>query len=313
MLAGTKAHPLAYPRTVRFLDDGRIVASDAQRNSLFFFDRDGTLQHEVTDSSFAVPYLIGVRGDDRRSEAPRDTLVVFHAETNRIAFVTRDGPLPGRARTYERPAPESLVYLLATDTSLYAKAVGQDAGATLTRLDERGQPAGRIDLSGPYWQHAGFLRTWGDSLLSLSGFRPVVHRLPRDFSAGAQPDSLSLLGFDSPMLDRRHAYAQGDISKPPLLTASAAPVGDTLFVLNLRPGWVQIDAYDRRGRLLRRLVERHDAGNSDFYPVDLDVRWTSEGYLFAVAVRSPTPQVQLFRWRPTPGETPSGADPPSED
>jgi len=126
-----------------------------------------------------------------------------------------------------------------------------------------------------------------------------VHRLPRGFSSETQPDSLSLVGFDSPMLDRSRAYAQGDVDKPPLLTASAAPVGDTLFVLNLRPGWVQIDAYDRQGRLLRRLVERHDAGNSDFYPVDLDARRTNGGYAFAVAVRSPDPQVEVFRWLPS--------------
>jgi hypothetical protein len=134
--------------------------------------------------------------------------------------------------------------------------------------------------------------------VSLSGFRPVVHRLPPDFSAETQPDSLSLVGFDSPMLDRSYAYAQDDVDKPPLLSASAAPVGDTLFVLNLRPGWVQIDAYDRSGRLLNRLVERHDAGDSNFYPVDLDARRTDAGYKFAIAVRSPNPQIELFRWRP---------------
>jgi len=294
---GSNAHPLAYPRTVRFEPDG-IVASDAKRNSLFFFGTDGTVRREMTDSSFAVPYLIGNRGD---------TLVVFSAETDRIDFVTSDGPVPGRARTYDRPTPGALVYLLATDTHLYAKAVGPDTGASLARLDNSGQPAVRVDLGGPYWRHAGFLRAWGDSLLSLSGYRPVVHQLPAPFSTGTQPDSLSLVGFDSPMLDRSYAYAQGDVSKPPLLTASAAPVGDTLFVLNLRPGWVQIDAYDRSGRLLHRLVERHGPGNSNFYPVDLDARRAGGGYEFAVAVRSPNPQVELFQWLPNRwGNGPSG-------
>lgn len=306
--SGTSKRSLAYPRTVRFLADGRIAASDARRNSLFFFDSTGTVQRELADTAFAVPYLIGVRNDERNSEGGRDdTLVVFNAETNRIDFVTSGGRHPERTRTYERPAPGTLVYLLATDTSLYAKAVGRETGASLAQLDEAGRPTGQVELDGPYWQHAGFLRASGDSLLSLSGFRPVVHRLPRAFSRATQPDSLSLVGFDSPMLDRSYAYAQGDISKPPLLTASAAPVGDTLFVLNLRPGWVQIDAYDSSGRLLRRLVERHGVGNSDFYPVDLDARRTNEGYEFAVAVRSPTPQVELFRWHPAQTERASVA------
>jgi len=294
---GTQARPLAYPRTVRFLDDGRLAASDAKRNSLFFFGADGTVQRELADSAFAVPYLIGRRSADRQSAS--DTLVVFNAESDRVDFVTSEGRHPARTATIERPAPETLVYMLATDTSLYAKVVGQNTGASLARLHDTGQVTARIDLDGAYWRHAGFLRAWGDSLVSLSGFRPVVHRLPPDFSTQTLPDSLSLVGFDSPMLDRSYAYAQDDVDKPPLLSASAAPVGDTLFVLNLRPGWVQIDAYDRSGRLLRRLVEPHDASDRNFYPVDLDARRTASGYRFAVAVRSPEPTIELFRWHPS--------------
>jgi hypothetical protein len=298
-LTGTDAHPLAYPRTVRFLPDGGLAASDAKRNSLFLFGPDGTFRREVTGSAFDVPYLIGIRPGERSSDGSRaDTLVVFNAGSDRVDFVTREGRHPARAATIERPAPETLVYMLATDTHLYAKIVGQNTGATLARLDDRGRAEAQIDLDGAYWRHAGFLRAWGDSVLSLSGFRPVVHRLPPDFSAATQPDSLSLVGFDSPMLERSYAYAQDDVDKPPLLSASAAAVGDTLFVLNLRPGWIQIDAYDRSGRLLRRLVEPHDAGDRDFYPVDLDVRRTETGYRFAVAVRSPEPRVELFRWVP---------------
>jgi hypothetical protein len=282
---------------VRFLPDGGLAASDAKRNSLFLFGPDGPFRREVTDSAFAVPYLIGVRPADR-SQA--DTLVVFNAESDHVDFVTRAGRHPARAVTIERPAPETLVYMLATDAQLYTKIVGQNTGATLARLDDRGRAVARIDLEGAYWRHAGFLRAWGDSVLSLSGFRPVVHRLPPDFSDRTRPDSLSLVGFDSPMLERSYAYAQDDVDKPPLLTPSAAAVGDTLFVLNLRPGWVQIDAYDRSGGLLRRLVEPHDAGDRNFYPVDLDVRRTDAGYRFAVAVRSPEPRVELFDWHRTP-------------
>jgi hypothetical protein len=260
--------------------------SDVERNSLFRFAADGRLLREVSDAGFRTPYLIGTRGD---------TLIVFNAGTNRIDCVVR-GRRVGASVTYERPAPETLVYMLATDTSMYAKVVGQKTDSFITRLNDRAQPVARASLRGPHWKYAGFLRAWGDTLVSLSGFRPVVNLLPRDFRAGATPDSLRLAGFDSPMLERRYAFGQGDATEAPLLTPAAAPVGDTLFVLNLRPGWVQIDVYDRTGRLQRRLVERHDEGNPGFYPLDLDARRTSDGYVFAVTIRSPTPRLKLFRW-----------------
>jgi len=294
---GTEAHPLAYPRTVRFVE-GTVAVSDAERNSLFRFGPDGTFRREVADEAFAVPYLIGHRGD---------TLAVFNAEADRIDFVAEGRRLADRAIAYDRPSREALVYLLATDANLYAKVVGQEVGAHVTRLDATGAVEAQVELGGPYWRRAGFLRAWGDSLVSLSGYRPVVHRLPRAFADGARADSLSLVGFDSPMLERSFAYAQGDVTKPPLLTPAAAAVGDRLFVLNLRPGWVQIDVYDRDGRLQRRLVEPHSGGNRGFYPLDLDVRRTDAGYRFAVAVRSPTPRVELYRWRSS-ASTPPAAE-----
>ena len=285
---GTEAHPLRYPRTVRFVGDAGVAVSDVERNSLFRFGADGTFDAEVRDEAFAVPYLAGVR---------QDTLVVFNAGANRFDWVVNGRRLPGRARDFERPAEETLVYTLATDRHLYAKVVGEEIAPTLLRLAAGGRPEVRTELPGPYWARSGVLRRWGDRLVSVSGFRPVVHTLPLDFRAEARADSLRLMGFDSPMLERSHAYAQGDAEKPPLLAASAAAVDDTLFVLNLRPGWVQIDVYDRTGRLQRRLVEPHEAADRNFYPVDLDARRLDGGYQFAVAVRSPEPQVEIFRWR----------------
>jgi hypothetical protein len=292
---GTDAHPLTYPRTVRFVD-GAVAVSDAERNSLFRFGPDGTFRHEVTDAAFAVPYLIGHRAD---------TLVVFNAEADRVDFVAGGRRLAGRAVSYDRPTRDALVYMLATDAHLYAKVVGPTVGAHVSRLDASGAVVARAPMDGPYWRRAGFLRAWGDSLVSLSGYRPVVHRLPAAFADGARADSLALVGFDSPMLERSYAYAAGNATKPPLLTASAAAAGDRLFVLNLRPGWVQIDVYDRRGRLQRRLVEAHSGGNRGFYPLDLDVRRAPDGYHFAVAVRSPTPRLELFRWRPSSSSGPA--------
>ena len=285
---GTTDHPLSYPRTVRFAETD-VVVSDAKRNSVFRFGPDGAFRREVADTTFSVPYLIGHR---------RDTLVVFNAGTDRIDLVVDGQRRADRAVSYERPTRGALVYMLATDTSFYAKVVGEDVGAHVSRLDASGRVVAQAELGGPYWRHAGFLRSWDGAVASLSGYRPVVHRLSSTFADGATADSLSLVGFDSPMLERSYAYAAGDVDKPPLLTVSSAAVGDTLFVLNLRPGWTQIDAYGPDGRLQRRLVERHSGGNRGFYPVDLDARRTDTGYRFAVAVRSPEPRLELFRWAP---------------
>ena len=286
---GTEAHPLRYPRTVRFVGDDGLAVSDVERNSLFRFGTDGTFEAEVRDDAFAVPYLAGVR---------EDTLVVFNAGANRFDWVVEGRRLSDRSRAFERPAEETLVYALATDDYLYAKVVGEEIAPTLLRLTADGRPEARTELPGPYWARSGVLRQWDDRLVSVSGFRPVVHTLPLNFQAEARADSLRLMGFDSPMLERSYAYAQGDAEKPPLLAASAAAVGETLFVLNLRPGWVQIDVYDRTGRLQRRLIEPHEAAGRNFYPVDLAARRAEGGYQFAVAVRSPEPQVRIFRWRP---------------
>lgn len=266
-----------------------MVVSDVERGSLFRFAADGALRHEVRDDAFAVPYLAGTHGD---------TLIVFDAEANRFDWVVDAQRLPNRAVPFERPAPETLVYPLATAQGLYVKVMGEDVAPAVLRLRNDGQVASRVVLPGPYWRRSGVLRAWEDRLVSVSGFRPVVHTMPRGFRDGAAPDSLRLIGFDSPMLARSRAYAAGDAQKPPLLAASAAAVGSTLFVLNLRPGWVQIDAYDREGQLQRRLVERHGVGDRNFYPTDLAARRVADGYHFAVTVRSPEPSVETFRWHP---------------
>ncbi|MFP4228921.1 MAG: hypothetical protein ACLFTE_08855, partial [Salinivenus sp.] len=195
---GTDAHPLRYPRTVRFVDDSSLAVSDVERNSLFRFSGAGDVEQEMRDDAFAVPQLAGVR---------QDTLIVFNAEANRFDWVADGTRLSDRARTIERPAEETLVYPLATDRHLYAKVVGEDIAPVLLRYDATGTRIARTALPGPYWARSGVLRRWGDRLVSVSGFRPVVHTLPEDFATEARPDSLRLMGFDSPMLERSYAYA----------------------------------------------------------------------------------------------------------
>ena len=108
---------------------------------------------------------------------------------------------------------------------------------------------------------------------------------------------MALLGFDSPMLRRTFAFRQGDARQAPLLSSSAAPAGDRLFVLNMRPGWLRLDVYDRAGRLQHVLVEADPAYNKQFYAIDLAVRMLDGGgYQIAIAVVEPVPEIRLYRW-----------------
>jgi hypothetical protein len=286
---GPDAARMAVPRTVRFLPEGALVVSDAEANVLYHLRADGRVHHIVRADEFDVPYVSGVRGD---------TVVVFNAGADRFDFIVDGKRLEEQSLSFQRPAAETLVYTLATDDALYAKIVGEETQDVIARLDDQGRVGAQVPLSGPPWRHSGFLRAWGDSLVSLSGFRPIADLVPHSFTSATTVDSMDLVGFDSPMLERSHAFLQGDTSKPPLLTVSAAPLGDRLFVLNLRPGWLRVDVYDRSGRLVRVLTERNREGSNTDYPRDIAVRRTPNGdVLLAVARSAPTPQVELYRWQ----------------
>lgn len=291
--SGSEMHSLEFPRTVRFGPDppGHLFVSDVERNSVFEFTADGRFVREITDEAFDIPYLAGMRGD---------TLVVFSAGADRIDFVA-DGRRVGPPLRVSRPTREALFYVTASDTALYAKVVGENANDALARIGSGGALVDRVPLPGPYWRHAGFLRIWADSLLSLSGFRPVVDVLPLGFTSDTPVDTMALRGFDSPMQARSRAFVKGEVNQPPLLTPSATPVGGRLFVINLRPGWLQIDTYDHVGRLQRRL-SRPRQPRREYYPHDLAVRRQADGtYLLAVVRTAPDPRLGVYRWTPPDG------------
>lgn len=282
----TEAVPLAYPRTVLFGEDGTVYVGDAERNSLFAFGTDGRYREEIAPEQLDVPYLAGHQGD---------TLVVFSAGAGRFDFVA-DGDIVQSADVGADPARQTLQYGAYWKGNLYYKAVGEDAEGYIARLDARGEVAERAVLPGPYWRHAGFLRAWGDSLLSLSGYRPVIDVATEEGDA-LRLDTLALTGFDSPMLARSRLFTLGEVYDPPLLTASAAAAGDRLFVLNMRPGWLRVDVYNRHGRLQNVLVQENPLIDKNFYPTDIAARRTSGGdYEIAVVVPEPVPRVVLYRW-----------------
>lgn len=279
---------MQFPRTVRFGPEGHIFVSDVERNSLFEFDGSGRFVREIALDGFAAPYLSGVRGD---------TLIVYSATTDRIDFVVDGRSVRHVSVADLRPSPKSLFYVVGSDSALFTKTVGENTDGAISRLDRQGQPEAQVPLPGPYWRHAGFLRVWGDSLLSLSGFRPVVDVLPLDFSDGAVLDTMALVGFDSPMLARSRAFLTGDVDGAPLLSASAETTPTRLFALNMRPGWLHIDVFDHAGRLQHRITQPDPSPGRDFYPRDLAVRPRTDGrYDVAIILSSPEPQLILYRW-----------------
>ncbi len=284
---GTAEHPLAYPRTVRFGPDGLLYVGDVERASIFVFDGDGAFVREVTADVFDVPYLAGFLAD---------TLVVFDPSGLRLDLVAGDVVVRSIAVEAE-PQRGALVYAAAAGGAFYFKQVGHDVEGYLARLGADGRVDARQALAGPYWRYAGQLRPWGDSLLSLSGYRPVVDVVSGEPTGTLVLDTLALTGFDSPMLARSRSFALGEVGQAPLLSSSAAPAGELLFVLNLRPGWLQLDAFDHAGRLQRRLAQTAPDYQKDFFPQDLAVRRRDDGtYEAAVVFKTPEPRLDLYRF-----------------
>ena len=99
------------------------------------------------------------------------------------------------------------------------------------------------------------------------------------------------------MLARTLQFERGTTGQPPLLSGSAAVAGDWLFVLNMRPGWLHIDVFDREGELAYILTEPDPAFNKDYYPTDIAARQTADGHFeIAVTITEPAPGVQSYRW-----------------
>lgn len=282
---------LQFPRTALFLpagsEAGRLVISDAKRDALLFFSKSGRRVRSVTSDAFATPYLIGRRAD---------TLLVLSPRARRVSFVT-DGQVVRNVTLDLPPASQApLLWATAPEAAIFAKTINTDDRTTLTRHGQRGQITARRSLPGPRWHHAGPLLWWRDSLASLSGFRPVVRRLPPGLGT---LDTLRLRGFDSPMLARSRRFAAGDVRRPPLLMPDAAASDSLLFTLNLRPGRLHIDAFAPNGQLTGRLTPPGPTQSQDVYPRALAVCRLPDGrYALAVALTDPAPVVALYHWTP---------------
>lgn len=255
----------------------------------------------------AYPYLAGVMGD---------TVAVLARGVPEIQWVTASGVVR------RMPAPEETSAALVQSDRVVVRVGGgpSDTPAALVRLAASGAETARFPIAVD-WRASGYVRAWGDSVLALSGYRPVADVLTPEASGGAVLDTLAFTGFDSPQLVRSYQFMIGEADEPPLLSSGAQALGDRLYVLNVRAERVRVDVYDRAGRLVRVLQGPVPTGPDgrplvlDVYPADLAVRETVFGEIeIAVLMQRPRgilqqadARVVLFRALP---ETPEASTPP---
>ena len=268
---------LEYPRTLAYGPDGALWLTDTGENSLIRWTREGEPERLEMDS-LQYPYLAGFR--DGRP-------VVFSPFASRLSAV---GGAWGMNTPQDLPN-SVLQYAVVSDSAVWMKVAGDGYPSHLIRYAGDGTELDRVALPPPFWRWAGALRLREDRLVSLSGYRPQIYT----FDDG-RIDSVRLSGFDSPMLARSRGFLIGEISQPPLLTPSAAWLGDSLYVLNIRPGWLRVDVFDADLTLTRILVEPDPAFGKEFYPTDLAVHRRQSGEVeLAVSLVEPAPGVRRFR------------------
>lgn len=282
-----------YVNSVRFAGADRLVATDLGRSRAYVFDATGHPLRTISLPDVRYPYLL---------EASGDTLTVFDPESGdvwsgieqRVSVQTPIGAVGGSNDALD-------VFVARGRQGVFVKRLGTDGGSRLQRRHPTtGSVEEEIRLPGESWRYRGPLRLWGDTLVSVSAFLPQVHLV-----RGGAIDTLRLVGFDSPALNKTRLYVLGQRDEPPLLVPALAPCDNRLFVLNARPGWVRVDVFDRSGRLERILVEPN-AAPSGMNDIDIDVRATGDGaYLIAVArveaVYGPLsltyrPRLTVMRW-----------------
>ncbi len=290
--------PMPLPTTLAWIGEGeaaQLIVVETQEASIRLFTGSGRVARRINIGGGAesYPYLAGVRGD---------SAVVLERGTHRLAFV----PLDSSGVVRRIPVPDSAAAALVTDSSIYVRTGGGSEGhpAFLMRLDARGRVAEAHPFRGQPWRAAGFLRAWNGRVLALSGYRPVLDVLRPGMAPAAPLDTLALSGFSSPELMRSAQFMRGDVEQPPLLTSTAAALGDRLFVVNMRDDHVRIDVYGASGRLQRVLVQRKPWLTLAYIPVDIAVRQVGETVEFGVLMQRPSGLIQqadsrvlLYRWK----------------
>ncbi|MEM1057466.1 MAG: hypothetical protein AAGI52_18265 [Bacteroidota bacterium] len=289
--------------------DAQLAVVETQDGAIHLIGSDGAIQDRwEVEGSF--PYLAGVTGD---------TVAVLARGSGRLDWLTEAGVVASL------DVPEDATAALVRPGGGAVVRIGGtifETPAALVVLDADGSETSRYPIRSP-WRASGYVRAWGDSVLALSGYRPVADVLATTTEPGTPLDTLALAGFTNPQLVRSFQFMLGEVDEPPLLTSAAAALGDALYVLNLRTERIRVDVYNREGQLQRVLQgpipTGEDGGNLvlDAYPADLAVRQTAVGPEIAVLLQRPRGLLQsadarvvLFR----AGEpAPTSTEPPLDD
>ena len=284
-ISGTENVPLQYVRSLTYGPDGLLYAADAAAAVVHVIDASGSIIRTVASDLFSYPYVAGISDD---------TLAVFSPGRGRMQLILAGDVEDAATLPTDTPTRGLLQYAHRMNGVWHVKLLGDEFEGYVGAMRPDGSIHQIVRLPGPSWRRAGFLRSWGETLISLNGYRPVIDLVGLDGSL----DSLRLEGFDSPMLSRLRLFETGEIDAPPLLSASAAALGDSLFVLNMRPGWLQVDVYDRSGKLRAILTEQDPGFNRDYYPTDIAVASSpgSTSIRIAVSVVQPRTRVDVYEW-----------------
>lgn len=200
-----------------------------------------------------------------------------------------DGAVVHRFPLDAADANATLRYVAVDGERIVVKALDQESGGHLAWYDPFGTRLLERKLDGAYWRHSGLLKTDGDSLLSLRGYLPLIDV----YSDATKVDSVALFGFDSPMLARTRLFEGNSAKAPPLLSSSSAACGNFWYVLNIRPGWVRVDKYDRTGKLQQAFTQPDPTFDSKQLTTDLAVSCGAET-LVAITIANPVPEVRWY-------------------
>jgi hypothetical protein len=276
---------LSYPRSIGYDPEGQLWITDTARHVILSLAQDAdTLVYRAT-IPLSYPYLAGFRGE---------SVFVFSPAFHHIFELV--GGKVQREISLEGPLPEEggLRYATVTEFGFVVKVAANEFDNYLAEVDNQGAIIRSVELPGNEWRNAGLLRAYSGSVYSLAGYLPLIDSL-----RSGRLDSLALIGFDSPMLPRTRQFQMGDTYEPPLLSASGVRSKNHWFLLNMRPGWIQIDVYSIKGELQYILTEPNPGFNQEFFPTDIAVFETEDGgFNIAVSILKPAPRVDRYYWHP---------------
>ncbi|MFV1979717.1 MAG: hypothetical protein ACC655_01050 [Rhodothermia bacterium] len=244
----------AFFGSIQLGPDSLIWVGDLSTSSIRRFTLAGEELPPIRSSEIGFPYLAGRSGTSS---------FVYNVGTETLLRLDGDS-IVVRSSLPTRAGGLSLSrFVSILDGYSYVKDTGSLDHATIA-VSLLGDVPVRTRLPGKPWRYHGILRAWGERMVGVSSFRPVFYFF--DTSGGL--DSMSLKGFDSPMLATSRAFELGQVSDPPLMISSFSTIGEQLFVLNVRPGTLRIDEYDAAGTL-QQVFQREAPKPESFTPVDL--------------------------------------------